>query len=147
MWKPPINFITLHYAYILGCSILSLIIIYPYGNLRAVDAYFFGASGSTESGLNTVDVKALKTYQQLVIYFIPIITNLGFVNILVVIVRLHWFEKRFRNLGQQQPSLSREDAKLQQLPSFSTLGDAQSIRLKARNAGNTIVASNSDSRS
>ncbi|KAF2267453.1 hypothetical protein CC78DRAFT_577164 [Lojkania enalia] len=98
MWKPPINFITLHYAYILSFGILAMIIIYPYGNLKAVDAYFFGVSGSTESGLNTIDVKALKTYQQLFIYFVPIITNLGFINILVVVVRLHWFRKRFKGL-------------------------------------------------
>lgn len=34
-------------------SILSLAVLYPGGNLRAVDAFFFGASASTESGLNT----------------------------------------------------------------------------------------------
>jgi hypothetical protein len=40
-------------AWIITLSILSLVIIYPYGNLKAIDAYFFGASASTESGLNT----------------------------------------------------------------------------------------------
>lgn len=70
MWKPPIDFLALHCtsasvyslsrsnffcidAWIITLSILSLVIIYPYGNLKAVDAYFFGASASTESGLNT----------------------------------------------------------------------------------------------
>lgn len=93
--------------------------MYPYGNLRAVDAYFFGVSASTESGLNTyvpherisncqhllltvrrVDVKDLETYQQLFIYFIPIIANLGFINIIVVVVRLHWFERRLKRIGE-----------------------------------------------
>ncbi|KAJ5668409.1 uncharacterized protein N7477_006979 [Penicillium maclennaniae] len=96
MWKPPIDFLTLHYAWIITLSILSLVIIYPYGNLRAIDAYFFGASASTESGLNTVDVKALKTYQQVYIYLVPILGNLGFINIIVVVVRLRWFEKRLK---------------------------------------------------
>jgi hypothetical protein len=41
-------------AYIITLALLSLAIIYPYGNLRAIDAFFFGASGSTESGLNTL---------------------------------------------------------------------------------------------
>ncbi|EAW19312.1 potassium ion transporter [Aspergillus fischeri NRRL 181] len=99
MWKPSLNFITLHYAYIITLSILSLAIIYPYGNLRAIDAFFFGASASTESGLNTVDVNRLKTYQQVYIYVTPIISNLGFVNIIVVIVRLRWFEKRLKEVG------------------------------------------------
>jgi hypothetical protein len=76
-----------------------LAIIYPYGNLRAIDAFFFGASASTESGLNTVDVNLLKTYQQVYIYVTPIISNLGFVNIIVVIVRLRWFEKRLKEVA------------------------------------------------
>lgn len=70
MWRLPINFVTLHCeyrtkpfhlhankpdadAYIIFMSILGLIVLYPGGNMPAVDAYFFGASGSTESGLNT----------------------------------------------------------------------------------------------
>lgn len=40
-------------VYIVAMSVLSLAVLYPAGNLKAVDAYFFGASASTESGLNT----------------------------------------------------------------------------------------------
>lgn len=47
----------------------------------------------------SVDVKDLKTYQQLFIYIIPIITNLGFINIVVVATRLRWFDKRLKLLG------------------------------------------------
>ncbi|KAA8649834.1 putative potassium uptake transporter [Aspergillus tanneri] len=99
MWQFRVNFITLHYAYIIFLSILGLVVLYPYGNLRAIDSFFFGASASTESGLNPVDVKELKTYQQLYVYFIPMISNPGFINILVVVVRLHWFEKRLRKIA------------------------------------------------
>ncbi|KAF3155091.1 hypothetical protein TWF225_005160 [Orbilia oligospora] len=101
MWNFELNFITLHYLYIILMGVIGFIVIYPYGNMPAVDAYFFGVSGSTESGLNTIDVKDLKLYQQLVIYFIPMFTNLGFINIIVVVVRLYRFEKRLK-----------EDAKL-----------------------------------
>ncbi|KAF7593065.1 hypothetical protein BBP40_012082 [Aspergillus hancockii] len=99
MWKPPVNFITLHYAYILLWSLLGLAILYPYGNMSAIDAYFFGASASTESGLNPIDVNALKTYQQLYVYFIPTICNASFINIVVVVVRLYWFEKRLKEIA------------------------------------------------
>ncbi|EDN02210.1 hypothetical protein HCAG_00074 [Histoplasma mississippiense (nom. inval.)] len=99
MWKPPLNFITIHYAYIVTLSIFSLVVLYPYGNLKAIDAYFFGASSCTESGLNTYDVKDLKTYQQLFIYVIPIISHHAFINIAVVLVRLHWFRKRLDEIG------------------------------------------------
>lgn len=34
-------------------GLLSLPILLPRGNLDAIDAYFFGASAATESGLNT----------------------------------------------------------------------------------------------
>ncbi|KAK9859682.1 uncharacterized protein MYU51_013899 [Penicillium brevicompactum] len=44
--------------WIITLSVLSLVIIYPYGNLKAVDAYFFGASASAESGLNTISLWA-----------------------------------------------------------------------------------------
>ncbi|RSM09547.1 hypothetical protein CDV31_007653 [Fusarium ambrosium] len=101
MWLPTINFLTLHYAYIILMCLLAIPILYPYGNLSAIDSFFFGASSSTESGLNTVDVKELKTYQQLYIYFVPMLTNLGFVNIIVVVVRLHWFRSHLKRLAPQ----------------------------------------------
>lgn len=50
-----------------------------------------------------VDVKALKTYQQVYIYLIPILGNLGFVNIIVVVVRLRWFEKHLKAVGEMLP--------------------------------------------
>ncbi|KAF2868839.1 hypothetical protein BDV95DRAFT_642773 [Massariosphaeria phaeospora] len=82
MWKPPINFITLHW----------LIVIYPYGNMQFVDAYFFGVSASTESGLNPVVPRRRK------VTMAPKSNNwLGFINIIVVVVRLYWFEKRLKN--------------------------------------------------
>ncbi|PWY95236.1 cation transporter [Aspergillus sclerotioniger CBS 115572] len=99
MWKLQVNFIALHYAYIIFLGLLGLVILYPYSNLRAIDSYFFGVSASTESGLNTVDVKDLKLYQQLFIYFVPIASNIAFINILVVVVRLYWFEKRLKQIA------------------------------------------------
>ena len=53
------------------------------------------------SALCRVDVKELKTYQQLYIYFVPMLTNLGFVNIIVVVVRLHWFRSHLKRLGER----------------------------------------------
>ncbi|RBQ70102.1 hypothetical protein FVER14953_20842 [Fusarium verticillioides] len=53
MLRPPINFLTLHYAYIILMGLIAIPILYPHGNMPAIDAWFFGASASTESGLNT----------------------------------------------------------------------------------------------
>ncbi|KAL4881713.1 putative cation transporter [Aspergillus karnatakaensis] len=99
MWKLPINFIFLHYTYILFLGLLGIAVFYPYGNVSGIDSYFFGVSSSTESGLNPVDVKDLKTYQQLFIYFVPLVSNIGFINILIVVVRLYWFEKRLKEIA------------------------------------------------
>ncbi|KAF9891944.1 hypothetical protein FE257_002907 [Aspergillus nanangensis] len=90
-------------TYIISLSLLGIVVLLPYGNLSAVDAFFFGVSSATESGLNVVDVNKLKTYQQLFLYFVPTVSNIIFMNIIVVIVRLFWFEKRLRAIGLATP--------------------------------------------
>ncbi|RYP17043.1 hypothetical protein DL767_010091 [Monosporascus sp. MG133] len=131
MWRPPIpiNFLTLHYGWIIFCGLLGLVVFLPYGNVPAIDAYFFGASASTESGLNTIDVKDLKTYQQLFLYFIPIFTNLGFINIIVVAVRLYWFERHIRKNGNKLLAPSRhdrtKDVEAQTSPEGASTGENQ----------------------
>lgn len=40
-------------TYIILIGLLAFPILYPDGNLSAIDAYHFGVSSSTESGLNT----------------------------------------------------------------------------------------------
>jgi hypothetical protein len=40
-------------AWIIFAGLLALVVVYPYGNVSAMDAWFFGVSASTESGLNT----------------------------------------------------------------------------------------------
>jgi hypothetical protein len=44
------------------------------------------------------------TYQQLAVYFVPMITNIGFINIIVVVVRLIWFRKHLKKMGASPPS-------------------------------------------
>lgn len=48
----------------------------------------------------SVDVKDLKTYQQVYIYIIPIITNLMVINLMVVVARLYWFQQRLKSIGE-----------------------------------------------
>ncbi|EAA62729.1 hypothetical protein AN5636.2 [Aspergillus nidulans FGSC A4] len=124
MWKISINFILLHW----------LAVFYPYGNVSAIDSYFFGVSSSTESGLNpyanlglyiwVVDLKDLKTYQQLFLYFIPIVSNLGFINILIVVIRLHWFEKRLKEIA---PSVLRQRPEVSAIKTTQFDQEAQSV--------------------
>lgn len=52
--------------------------------------------------MSRVDVNELKTYQQVDIYLIPILGNLGFINIVVVIFRVKWFEKHLQANGGER---------------------------------------------
>ena len=60
-------------------------------------------SGILNSIISRVDVKELKTYQQVYIYLIPILGNLGFINIIVVVFRVRWFEKHLKAKGEGRP--------------------------------------------
>ncbi|KAH2178366.1 hypothetical protein KXX05_002609 [Aspergillus fumigatus] len=83
-------------------------------------AYINGATITVDGGsaiaAKIVDVKELKTYQQLFLYFVPIVANAGFINLIVVVVRLHWFEKHLKKLAPtllQSESLRSKDAEAQ----------------------------------
>ncbi|KAL1955096.1 hypothetical protein VTO42DRAFT_9030 [Malbranchea cinnamomea] len=92
------NFVRVHYAYVLSLSVLGMIILYSAKNMSAIDAFFQAVSAATVTGLNTRDHKDMKLYQQLVLYFWPLLGQLQFINTIVVLVRLHWFEKKFKDI-------------------------------------------------
>ncbi|KAG4444471.1 hypothetical protein IFR05_000062 [Cadophora sp. M221] len=93
-----LNFIAVHYTYLLLLAFTSSVILYIGGGIDYVDALFFGSGAVTQSGLNTIDVNALNTLQQAVLYLFPLITTPIFINTVVVLVRIYWFEQRFRNI-------------------------------------------------
>ncbi|KAK6339309.1 low affinity potassium transporter [Orbilia javanica] len=102
---PKLNFITLHYFYIIGCAIVGSILLFPLKNISYVDCLFFATGSSTQSGLNTVDLNTLTTYQQVVLILVPWITNPIIINTGVVFIRLYWFEKRFETIVAQSKTL------------------------------------------
>ncbi|KAL4923187.1 uncharacterized protein BDV17DRAFT_296612 [Aspergillus undulatus] len=77
-------------------SISALVLLYPHGNLTLVDAFFFGASASTGTGLDTVNAKELTAYQQLYLYVISMLSSVGFINVVVVVRRLYRFQKHLK---------------------------------------------------
>ncbi|KEY72927.1 hypothetical protein S7711_06755 [Stachybotrys chartarum IBT 7711] len=101
-WRPAVNFVNLHYVYIIGMALVCFLTIFAGGNVAAIDAFLFGSSAATHSGLNPIDVMELRLFQQLAVYFIPMVTNIGFINIMVVVVRLFWFHKHLKKMA---PSL------------------------------------------
>lgn len=102
-----LNFISLHYAYIIACALICSIIIYPSSGIEYVDAIFLSACAATQSGLNTVDLNLLYTYQQVILWFISMISNPIVIHSFVVFVRLYSFEKRFQHLARDARSMRR----------------------------------------
>jgi hypothetical protein len=86
------NFIFFHYVYLLLWTIIGSVILYP-GGIRYIDALFFSAAAATQSGLNTVDVNKLSTYQQVSFYLFGskntnVLLRLLFYSCLVYAIRL-----------------------------------------------------------
>lgn len=105
---PQINFIRIHYAYILFLSVAGMIVFYPTKNFHPIDAFFQACSAGTSTGLNTVDLKDAHTFQQMVCYLLPIIGNMAVINIVVVFVRLYWFERKFKDIVRMARQSSTE---------------------------------------
>ncbi|EPS39267.1 hypothetical protein H072_6953 [Dactylellina haptotyla CBS 200.50] len=103
-----LNFITIHYLYIIGWCITASILLYPIKNMQYIDALFFASGASTQSGLNTIDINQLKTYQQVVLMLVACFTNPVVINTGVVFVRLYWFEKRFDTIVEQSKTFVME---------------------------------------
>lgn len=92
------NFILIHYLYMIVMTIIASIMLYPAGNLDYIDALFFAAGSCTQSGLNTIDINKLNTYQQIVLILFASLCNPITINTTIVFIRLYWFEKRFRHI-------------------------------------------------
>ncbi|KAI1426730.1 cation transport protein-domain-containing protein [Xylaria sp. FL1777] len=103
---PHFNFITIHYFWIIGWTIVSSVLIYATarGQLAYIDALAFAAGANTQAGLNTVDINLLNTFQQLVMYFCALLSNPITIHSSVVFLRLYWFEKRFQHIVQEARS-------------------------------------------
>ena len=87
--------------WIIGIAISGSICLYPRGGIAYIDALFLASGCATQSGLNTVNVNSLNTWQQIVIYLIPVLTNPITINTFVVFLRLYWFEKRFQHIARE----------------------------------------------
>ncbi|KAI0847889.1 potassium transport protein TRK1/TRK2 [Daldinia vernicosa] len=101
--NPHFNFITVHYFWIIGLTILGSILIFAsaQGKLAYIDALFFASGANTQAGLNTIDANLLNTFQQLVIYFLSMMSNPISIHSSVVFLRLYWFEKRFQHIARE----------------------------------------------
>ena len=69
--------------------------------LSYIEALFMASSAATQTGMNVVDVNSMSTWQQTVLYAIPLVTNPIFINTCLVGLRIYWFQKRFEDLVKE----------------------------------------------
>jgi hypothetical protein len=100
-----LNFIFLHYTYILSWVIIGSIIVFAGGNMSYTDALFHASGASTQSGLNTIDLNQMYLYQQIVLYMITMLCTPIFIHSGLVFIRLYWFEKRFQHVVRDARAL------------------------------------------
>ncbi|KAJ6446515.1 trk family potassium uptake protein [Purpureocillium lavendulum] len=115
--KPHFNFISVHYFWIIGATIVASIAIYAsgQGQLAYIDALMFGSGANTQAGLNPVDVDKLNGFQQGMIYLFAMLSNPITMHSCVVFLRLYWFEKRFqswvREIRLRRPTFTKSKSK------------------------------------
>lgn len=105
--KRRFNFITIHYFYMMGMSILISVVVYAIGGMPYIDALFFASGACTQSGLNTIDINLIHTGQQFMLYLAAMLCNPIVIHGFVVFVRLYWFEKRFKDVVKEARKIRR----------------------------------------
>lgn len=99
---PPLNFITLHYAYFIAIPLIASVIFWgssnPAHSISYVDSLFLVTSAMTEAGLNTVNLSTMTTWQQIILFLLIMIGSTIWVSIATVLARKHVFEQRFKDI-------------------------------------------------
>ncbi|KXT05636.1 hypothetical protein AC578_5567 [Pseudocercospora eumusae] len=98
---PPLNFITIHYAYFVLTCLISAIILWAADSnreLRFIDALFLAVSAMTLAGLNTINLSTLNTFQQFWLFLLIIIGSAVLVSAFVVQIRKRAFETKFKDV-------------------------------------------------
>lgn len=101
-WLPPLNFITIHYAYFISVCLITSIIFWvsssPAWSISYTDSLFLVVSAMTEAGLNTVNLSQMTTWQQVILFLLIMFGSSIWVSIWTVVARKHVFETRFRDI-------------------------------------------------
>ncbi|KOS46227.1 hypothetical protein ACN38_g2832 [Penicillium nordicum] len=134
-----LNFILLHYTYIISWAITGSVILYLGGNIDYIDALFHAGGAATQSGLNTVDLNTLRLYQQIVLYLITCLCTPIFIHSGLVFIRLYWFEKRFQHVVRDARAMRRTRSRMETVTDDGDSGDTNINRAELGVSGRPIV--------
>ncbi|KAI2465755.1 TrkH-domain-containing protein [Annulohypoxylon bovei var. microspora] len=105
-YLPPVNYITLHYAYFIITSVLATLIFWgssvPAYSIGWWDSMFMVVSALTATGLNTVNLSQLTTFQQVELCILMMIGSQVLVSYATIAFRKHIFEKRFEDIVEME---------------------------------------------
>lgn len=105
-YLPPINYITLHYAYFIGTTIVGTLIFWgasvPTYSIGWWDSMFMVMSALTATGLNTVNLSQLTTFQQVELWILMMIGSQVLISYVTIAFRQHIFEKRFEDVVKME---------------------------------------------
>ncbi|KAI0839541.1 TrkH-domain-containing protein [Hypoxylon sp. FL0890] len=105
-YLPPVNYITLHYAYFIGTTIVATLIFWgssvPAYSIGFWDSMFMVMSAITATGLNTVNVSQLTTFQQVQLWILMLIGSQVLISYVTIAFRKHIFEKRFEDIVKRE---------------------------------------------
>ncbi|KAL8988782.1 MAG: hypothetical protein Q9177_002195 [Variospora cf. flavescens] len=150
---PPANFITLHYAYFIGVSLLASLIFWgsstPSRSISYTDSLFLTVSAMTLTGLNTVNLSEINTFQQFVLFLLLLLGSAITVSMGVVFVRLKAFERRFKTIVEEEKRKQKERGSLRRRMTFRsnsvsrkpTGTDSVNGELKSRHSGGVAAGS------
>lgn len=140
MWRINLSFLGWHYTTVILATILAFIILAPSGNMTVMQSFFTAVSLSTITGLNVVDTNLLSSYEQAVIYVIPIFVNMREISIWTLMIRRYWFRKVLKSKVEEK--LSNESGEASKLKLHSLSKDSDSSR-----ASNHIITDRATPRS
>ncbi|KAJ4327942.1 hypothetical protein N0V84_001617 [Fusarium piperis] len=129
---PPINFITIHYAYFVFGSLFFSVIFWgssePSRSVRYIDALFLVVSSFCDVGLNTVNLSEITTWQQVLLYLLFILGSALWVSFWTVMARKHAFEKRFEDIVTAEREMRKRRAAAKPTPALKRIFTFQKFK-------------------
>lgn len=107
-YLPPINFITMHYAYFIFLGLIFGVIFWgssnPTESVSFCDSWFLVVSAFTGSGLNPVNLSQLTTGQQVILLIMMVLGSPVLISLVTIWFRTRIFEKRFEDIVDMENS-------------------------------------------
>lgn len=104
------SFVGIHFFYLTFLCLVLSWILYPQKDMPYIDALFQASSAMALSGLNTVALNQLTTYQQIFLAIFPLLAHPLTTSSALVVYRLHLFKKKFddiENVSKTQSKMRR----------------------------------------